>query len=412
MSDQPEINLLDPQFYVDPWDAYRWLRDNSPVHWDPVQQLWGISRYADVMAVENDSSLYSSFQGSRPKIDQSADRSMINLDDPHHQDQRKLVVRRFTPKAVRDHEAEVHRLCDEIIDAATASGSGQIEIVEQVASRLPAMEIAHLLGYGYDGWELIREVSALTMYSAGQTNADGSPQTSFDDAVVEVMMRWAGVTMEIIAARRADPQDDLISIWAHTEQGGEPWPDDKILEECLLIVDGGAETTRAVIGAICRQLALEPGVQRQLRDDPSLLETTAVEEFVRFVSPVLNMRRTVTRDHELNGQQLKAGDELLLMYPSANHDERVFDDPERFDVTRHIKHHVAFGFGTHVCLGAPLARMELRIMFEHLLARLPEWHLAPGTEPQILAATFARAWESVHIEFDPAGVKPALVPVA
>ncbi len=410
MSDQPYINLLDPQFYVDPWDAYRWLRDNSPVHWDPVQQLWGISRYADVMAIENDGGFYSSFKGSRPKLDQSADRSMINLDDPAHQDQRKLVVRRFTPKAVRDHEAEVHRLCDEIIDAAIASGSGHIEVVEQVASRLPAMEIAHLLGYGYDGWELIREVSETTMYAGGQTNADGSPQTSFDD-LADVMLRWAGATLEIVEARRQEPQDDLISIWAHTEQGGERWSDDKILEECLLVVDGGAETTRAVIGAICRELALQPDVQRQLRDDPSLLATTAVEEFIRWVSPVLNMRRTVTRDHELHGQQLKAGEELLLMYPSANRDPRAFDEPDVFDVTREIKHHLGFGFGTHVCLGAPLARMELRIMFEHLLARLPEWHLAPGTEPKILAATFARAWDAVHVEFDPAAVKPALAAV-
>lgn len=411
MGGQPAINLLDPQFYVDPWDAYRWLRDNSPVHWDPVQQLWGISRYADVMAIENDPELYSSFPGSRPKIDQSADRSMINLDDPAHQDQRKLVVRRFTPKAVRDHEAEVHGLVDGIIDEATADGSGRIEIVEQVASRLPAMEIAHLLGYGYEGWELIREVSAVTMYSAGQTNADGSPQTSFDDAVVDVMTRWAGATVELVAARRADPQDDLVSIWAHTEQGGERWSDEKILEECLLVVDGGAETTRAVIGAVCRELALQPEVQRQLREDPSLLGTTAVEEFIRWVSPVLNMRRTVTRDHELHGQQLRTGDELLLMYPSANRDERAFDSPDVFDVTRDIKHHLGFGFGTHVCLGAPLARMELRIMFEHLLARLPEWHLAPGAEPEVLAATFARAWGSVPVEFDPSGVKPALVSV-
>jgi cytochrome P450 family 142 subfamily A polypeptide 1 len=402
----PTINLLDPQFYVDPWDSYRWLRDHSPVHWDPVQRLWGISRYEDVLAVEKDTATYSSQPGSRPHIDQSADRSMINMDDPDHQQQRKLVVRRFTPRAIRDHEAEVRVLVDRIIDEATADGSGTFEVVEAVASRLPAMEIAHLLGYDHDQWPLIREVSEVTMYNAGQTPADGSPQ-GFDDASAEVSMRWAAATLEVIAARRAEPRDDLISIWAHSETDGVPWDDGRVLEECILVVDGGAETTRTVIGSIMRELAGRPDAQRLLREQPDLLGSTAVEEFIRWVSPVLNMRRTATRDHELHGQQLRAGDELLLMYPSANRDERAFERPDELDVTRAHNHHVAFGFGTHVCLGAPLARMELRIMFENLLARLPEWRLVPGTEPRIVPATFARAYDAVHIELDAAAVRPA-----
>jgi cytochrome P450 family 142 subfamily A polypeptide 1 len=404
--DAPTINLLDPAFYVDPWDSYRWLRDHSPVHWDPVQRLWGISRYEDVMAVEKDTGTYSSFQGSRPRLDQMADRSMINLDDPEHQRQRKLVVRRFTPRAIRDHEGEVRRLVDLIIDEATADGHGALEAVEAIASRLPAMEIADLLGYDHDQWTLIREVSEVTMHSAGQTSPDGTPSGP-DAAAAEVVGRWAAATLELAAARRAAPCDDLISIWAHSEVDGEPWDDARILEETILIVDGGAETTRTVIGSVIRELALRADVQRQLRERPDLLGTTAVEEFIRLVSPVLNMRRTATRDHELRGQAIRAGDEVLLMYPSANRDERVFERPDEFDVTRAHNHHVAFGFGTHVCLGAPLARMELRIMFEHLLRRLPEWRLVPGTEPRIVPGTFARAYDAIHIEFDPAAVQPA-----
>jgi cytochrome P450 family 142 subfamily A polypeptide 1 len=407
MTEAPAINLLDPQFYVDPWEAFRWLRDNSPAHWDPVQRLWGISRYQDVMDIEVDAGLYSSFTGSRPHIDQSADRSMINLDDPVHQAQRKLVVRRFTPRAVRDHEADVRRLADLIIDEATASSTGSVEVIDAIASRLPAMEIAHLLGYDHDQWPLIREVSELTMHNAGQTAADGSVDFSFSEAAADASMRWAALTMELIADRRANPRDDLISIWAHSEADGQPWDDGRILEECILLVDGGAETTRTVIGSIMRELALRPDVQQQLRAEPEIVGRTAVEEFIRWVSPILNMRRTVTRDHELHGQQLHAGDEVLLMYSSANRDEREFDRPDDFDVTRPSNHHVAFGFGTHVCLGAPLARMELRIMFEQLLARLPTWGLAPGTNPQIVPATFARAYDAVHIEFDAAAVRPS-----
>ena len=134
---------------------------------------------------------------------------------------------------------------------------------------------------------------------------------------------------------------------------------------------------------------------------PELLSTTAVEEFIRWVSPVLNMRRTVTTDHELHGQQLRAGDELLLLYPSGNRDPRAFDEPDVLDVTRPSNRHVAFGFGTHFCLGAHLARLEIRVMFEELLRRMPDWELADPAEPKILPATFARAYDRIRIRFPP-----------
>jgi cytochrome P450 family 142 subfamily A polypeptide 1 len=396
----PYVNLLDPDFYVDPWAAYSWLREESPVHWDPVQKLWGISRYGDVLQVEKDARLYSSFKGSRPHLDQSADRSMINLDDPLHQDQRKLVVRRFTPRGVRSHEERVQVLAQSILDEATVGGSLAIEVVEQVASRLPAMVIGELLGYSADQWALIRKVSESTMYRAGQTPADGS-EVVFDSVESEsasVTVEWATATMEIIAARRAEPRDDLISLWCHSETDGVPWDDGRVLEEAILVVDGGAETTRTAIAAIVRELAVRPDVQVKLRSHPELL-TGAVEEFIRWVSPVLNMRRTVTRDHVLHDQKLMEGDEVLLLYASANRDGLIFDRPDEFDVTRDRNQHVAFGFGTHVCLGASLARLELRIMFEELLRRLPQWRLVPGTEPRIVPSTFARAYDAVHIAF-------------
>jgi cytochrome P450 family 142 subfamily A polypeptide 1 len=237
------------------------------------------------------------------------------------------------------------------------------------------------------------------MHSGGQTSADGSePAYVANELSAAAMMEWLPLTTELIAARRRQPRDDLLSVWCHSETDGEPWDDAKIVEEALLVLDGGAETTRTVIGSIVRELAVSPQSQRRLRQHPVML-TDAVEEFIRWVSPVLNMRRTATQDHELHGQQLSQGDELLLLYASANRDERAFDRPDEFDVTRARNHHVAFGFGTHVCLGAPLARLELRIMFERLLALLPEWRLVPGTEPKIIPATFTRGYDAVHIEF-------------
>lgn len=398
-TEAPTINLLDPQFYVDPYPAYRWLRDNEPVFWDPVQRIWGVSRYADVVAVEKNWKLYSSLDGSRPRTDQREDQSMINKDDPEHQRQRMLVNRQFTPRAVKKIEPYIRGIVTELIDEVAPLGT--CEAVESLASRLPAIVIGDKLGYPREMWHKVREWSEITMYQAGQTPADGLEQPKSmrnDGAIVDFSME----TLKIIAQRRAEPRDDLISVWAHAvKEDGSKWTDAEILQECILLLDGGAETTRSVIGSIIRELALRPDQKQLLIDKPELLGETAVEEFVRWVTPILNMRRTVTEDHELHGKQLRKGDEVLLMYGSANRDERVFDDPDRFDVTRSHNNHVAFGFGTHFCLGAALARLELRVMFEELLRRIPDWRLVPGTEPKIIPATFTRAYDAVHIEFTP-----------
>jgi cytochrome P450 family 142 subfamily A polypeptide 1 len=402
-TEAPAINLLDPRFYVDPFAAYRWLRDNDPVHWDPIHRIWGVSRYEDIVAVEKDTGRYSSLHGSRPRADQLADTSMINKDDPNHQKQRMLVARQFTPRAVKQIEDDVRRIVTALIDDVIATGS--CDAVDALASPLPAIVIGDKLGFPRELWPKLREWSEITMHDSSQFPPDGSPPER-SPRMEAAMGEFYGVTMGLIAERRAEPRNDLISLWAQagsTDEGdeGRPWTDGEIISECLLLLDGGAETTRTVIGSIIRELALQPDQKQILLDRPEVLGDTAVEEFIRWVTPILNMRRTVTEDHELHGKQLHQGDEVLLMYSSGNRDERVFDDPERFDVTREHNHHVAFGFGTHFCLGASLARLEIRVMFEELLRRIPDWRLAPGAEPRILPATFARAYDAVPIEFTP-----------
>jgi len=218
------------------------------------------------------------------------------------------------------------------------------------------------------------------------------------------VVEFGATSLDVLAARRDEPRDDLISVWAHSEvefPDGEvrSLTDDEIVHEALLVLDGGAETTRTVIGAICVELARRPDQRALLVEDPTRIGATAVEEFIRWVTPILNMRRTASETHELHGQTIHAGDEILLMYGSANRDETVFDEPERFDVLREHNHHVAFGFGTHFCLGASLARLEIRVMFEELVRRIPEWRLAPGAEPRILPSAFARGYDVVPIEF-------------
>jgi cholest-4-en-3-one 26-monooxygenase len=266
--------------------------------------------------------------------------------------------------------------------------------------------IGELLGFESDLWPKCLEWSEVTMYEGGQYKADGLPRQPSDRTVTAVL-EFATATLETIAARRGDPRDDLISVWAHSEVElpdgvTRPLTDDEIVHEALLVLDGGAETTRTVIGAICVELARRSDQRQLLLDDPARIGATGVEEFIRWVTPILNMRRTATETHELHGETVHAGDELLLMYGSANRDETVFEDPERFDVLREHNHHVAFGFGTHFCLGASLARLEIRVMFEELLRRIPDWRLAPGAEPRILPSAFARGYDEVAIEFTPA----------
>lgn len=397
-TEAPYVNLLDPQFYVDPWAAYRWLRMNDPVHWDPVHRLWGISRYDDIVEIEKNWKRYTSIEGSRPAIDQREDTSMINRDDPEHQQQRMLVARQFTPRAVKQIEGRIRAIVTELID--DVAPRGRCEAIESLASPLPAILIGDKLGFPREMWPKLREWSEVTMYESGQNPPDGTPAGTSETSM-NAIMEFSMATMELIAQRRVEPQDDLISIWATSEVDGRLWTEGEIISECLLLLDGGAETTRTVIGSIIRELAMRPDQRQILIDRPEVLGETAVEEFIRWVTPILNMRRTATEDHEFRGKQIAKGDQLLLMYASANRDEEVFSHPDDFDVERVHNHHVAFGFGTHFCLGSSLARIEIRVMFEELLRRIPDWRLAPGSDPKILGATFTRAYDRIDIEFTP-----------
>jgi cytochrome P450 family 142 subfamily A polypeptide 1 len=220
------------------------------------------------------------------------------------------------------------------------------------------------------------------------------------DSVTEAFGDYCEHAARLVAARQAAPADDVTSLWTEAAAKGV-LSTDEVLSEGLLLVDGGAETTRTVITGAVLALIEHPEQYQRLLDDPSLLPV-AVEEFIRWVTPILNMRRTATRDTDVAGTSVKAGDEVLLMYPSANRDESVFDAPDQFDVGREPNPHIAFGFGTHFCLGAALARLEIRVMFEELLPRLRNLRLAAGTVPERIPNAFVRGFRSLHVEFDAA----------
>ncbi len=389
------LNILDPYLYAgDPRPAYKWLRDEAPVYWDPVNRIWVISRYRDVLAIERDAARYSSARGSRPLIEMGA--SMINRDDPRHQQQRKLLSGRFSPRAVRRHEQRVRAIAAGLI--ATAAASGTAEVVSAIAAPLPAMVIAELLGFDRAQWPKCVAWSEQTMSAAGFRDDDPRQPAGSPAAMAE----FATAFCQLIEARRADPRDDLVSAWVHGAVDGEALDIAEIIQEGLLLLDGGAETTRSVIGQTVWNLARFPGQRQILLADPPVIGKTAVEEFIRCATPILNMRRTVTVDHQLHGQQLREGDQVLLVYGAANTDEREFAEPDRFDVTRQPNHHVAFGFGTHFCLGANLARLELRVLFEELLRTAPGFRLAPGRAPEFAPGYFTRTLRELWVEFSPA----------
>jgi cholest-4-en-3-one 26-monooxygenase len=360
------IRLLDGDFYAaGPHPHFRWMREHAPVYRDPTSDVWGIARYEDVLHVSRHPELFCSRHSSRP--DALAIPSMINMDDPAHVRRRSLVNRGFTPRRVADHEPKVREICAQLIDRVAPYG--RCDFVYDVAARLPMIVIGDLLGVApEDRDDLLRWSD--DMISA--TNATASPAVTMRAA--QSFEEYARYHRAVVAARRARPCDDLMSVLVHAEIDGQRLDDEALLHESLLILVGGDETTRHVITGGMEQLIRHPDQRRTLQTDPGKIPT-AVEEMLRWVTPIQNMNRTATADVELRGETIRAGDKVLLLYPSANRDERQFPEPDAFDVERRPNDHVAFGFGAHFCLGASLARLELRVMFDELLRRLPDLEL-------------------------------------
>jgi cytochrome P450 family 142 subfamily A polypeptide 1 len=359
---KPEIRLLDGDWYAhDPHPAFAWMRAESPVHWDDAGQVWGVARYDDVLRVSRDPLTFCSRHGSRP--DSPAIPSMINMDDPQHRRRRALVNKGLTPRRVLDHEPKIRGICQDLVRRAAERGT--CDFVHDVAAPLPMMVIGDLLGVEPEDHDKLLRWS------------DDLIEGTSSSAPPDVMMRgmrafeeYAEYHRHVAADRRARPRDDMMSALVHAEIDGQRLDDDAILQESLLILVGGDETTRHVITGGMEALLLDPDEQAKLVADPALVPT-AVEEMLRWVTPIQNMNRTATRDVELGGQTIRAGQKVLPLYPSANRDDRVFADADRFHVDREPNEHLAFGHGAHFCLGASLARIELRVMFETLRSWLP-----------------------------------------
>jgi cytochrome P450 family 142 subfamily A polypeptide 1 len=388
-----DIDLLDGSFYVDdPHEKYTWMRENAPVYFDAKNGVWGITSYAALLAMEKDPVRFSNAGGIRP--DTGPIPMMIDMDDPEHWKRRKLVNKGFTPRRVRDSEQKIRDVCDAIIDQVCERG--ECDFVNDIAAPLPMILIGDMLGVEpEDRGDLLRWSD--DMLSALSGNATEEQALKAMDA----MMGYTAFCTHAVAQRQEQSTDDLMSMLVHAEVDGDRLSADDVLHESLLILIGGDETTRHVISGGVEQLLLNPDQRKLLVDDPSKI-TVAVEEMLRWVTPIKNMCRTVTRDTEFMGQPMTAGQKCMLLFESANRDSTKFDDPFRFDVERDPNEHLAFGFGAHFCLGQALARLELKVMFEQLLLRLPDLELAAdaATLPR-RRANFVSGLESMPVRFSP-----------
>ena len=395
MADHPtrdDIRLLDGDFYAaQPFDRYAWMRENAPVYWDSAGEVWGVTRYDDVMALSKNPEIFSSAKGSRPD---SWTPSSINMDDPEHKRRRGLVNRGFTPGRLAGHESRVREICTWLIDSVCERG--ECEFVRELAAPLPLILIGDMLGMPKEDFPTLLRWSE-DMLQATSATATEEQLQSANVAAGEYFTYITGAMEE----RKKSPTGDLVSLLVHGEIDGERLTDEEIAHESLLILVGGDETTRHVLVEGTLALLQNPDQGRKLRDDPSKLKA-GVEELLRWVSPIKNMNRTATRDTGLRGQRIREGDKVLLLYQAANRDESAFANADRLDVERQPNDHVAFGgYGPHHCLGASLARLELRVMFGELLRRIPDLRLASGDRLPRRPSNFISGVEEMRVAFTP-----------
>jgi len=359
---RPEIQLLSPDFYADFDELTEWMRQEAPLYWDDSTGIWGAASHELVSMMSREWHTFCSGKGSRPE---SSVPSMINFDAPEHTKRRRLVGNGFTPRRVADHEPYLREKVTQLIDSVIDKGS--CDIVADIATPLPMYMIGELMG--------LPEEDNDTLLHWSDIFATGGETIALADVQMAVI-GWNDYIMKKVNERRGKDGQDLVSLIVNADWEGESLSDVDIMFETMLVLVGGDETTRHVISAGTAALLQNPDQLALLKNDMSLLPS-AIEEMLRWASPIRNMNRTASKDVVIDGMQIRENDRVLLLYPSANRDAKVFANPHSFDITRTPNDHVAFGaYGRHHCLGAPLARLELKILFEEMLNRFDNLQLA------------------------------------
>ncbi len=396
----------------DCWDhdmpeRMRWLRKNAPVFWSEKDNLWILSKFEDVSYVSKHQEIFTSAQGVRPG--NPAKIGLIDEAEPRHTKLRSLINKGFTPRMVRHWEKAFLEIVTEAIDGV--ADAGECDFVQSIAVPLPLILIAEMIGIRRE------DRGRFHQWSDHMIHADGNldnPEVMAQAG--QAFLEYSTYLTEIIEDRRQNPREDLVSILVGAKDDGVltqfdvsdlpgdlgnehlDLANDELILMCVILLVAGNETTRNALSGGMQALIENPDQRQKLIDDPSLIPSAA-EEVVRFVSPVRSFSRTLTQDTVLRGQEMKQGQQVLMLYPSANRDEEVFANPDQFDVAR-SPHHLGFGQGSHFCLGANLARMELRVAFSELLRRLPDMEYA-GDGPVFQRSALVRTCSRMDVRFTP-----------
>jgi cytochrome P450 family 142 subfamily A polypeptide 1 len=383
----PPVDLLDPWFYAkDPYPAYRRLRDEDPVHWSEAAKLWALVRYEDVHWALRNPELLISGQGTRPKS--PAFEAIIDQDDPRHAEVRRLLHDLLAPSQVAKRESRAREVAVRL--ANTLAHRGRFDFASDFARVLPAVLTAELLGFPAE------DAPKIERWCRGLAATKGGGQNDAPDAVAawtEFNEYRAGFADE----RKRCPVHDVLSALLNGRIDGRALPESEQVAQLQFLAVASIESTSAALaGGLEALLARPDQLERVLADRAAV--PAAVEEILRWTSPVVLQRRTAAKEFELRGKKIAAGDEVLVIFDSANRDERVFSEPDVFDAARDPNPHLAFGYGAHFCLGAHLARLELRILLEEVLPRLPKMRLAPGFRPERAPAGSFRGFPTLQVE--------------
>jgi cytochrome P450 len=372
-----------PDFADDAFEIYRTLRDEHPVYHNPDRGFWALSRFEDVRAAASDPTTYSS-EGT--SISQGLLPMIQSLDPPRHDQLRDLVNKAFTARRVLEMEPRIRAIARELLEAMHPAG--RCDFLREFAAQLPSRVIGELIGVPPERREAFLE------WTEAMVAAD-----PMDPTGENVRVPAANIYQEfakLLAERRSERRGDLMSALLDTEVEGQHLTEDELLGFCFVLIVAGNDTTTNLLANGLVLLARHPEQRALLAHQPERIPN-AVEEMLRYDSPAQALPRTATRDVTLHGVTIPRGAEAMLLWGAANHDEREFEDAERFDVTRSIRRHLAFGQGRHFCIGSHLARLEARVAFEEILASIPEYRLE--AEPRWLTSIWARAYESVPILF-------------
>ena len=389
-----QIDLVTPELYAQrgyPWEDWALLRREAPVYWydrPGVTPFWAITRYDDIQHISRDP---ETFISSRRLVIRSAGSgdggaddpsltvpNLINMDPPEHGKYRNATSRRFSPRGMRLLEERIDEIAEDVIDDAAAHVVDQLtnrreaDFVRDVAARMPLAAICELLAVDRDSWD---DLFHWTNEFLGSEDPEYQQGRTRRETWQSGMRGLQGFFLAHIERKRREPDNSVMTALVQAQIDGEPMPDHQILSYAILLILAGNETTRNATSGGMQALIEHPDQFERLRDRPELLDS-AVEEMLRWTSPVVHFARTVTQDTEIRGVPIKAGETLAMWYPSANRDEDVFEHPDTFDITRSPNEHLAFGgFGEHFCLGANLARLEMRSVFRHLIEKLDHFQI-------------------------------------